>query len=144
MKNYQTALERYREDAENGDLAASRKLGKVLLEEGLRYLEAAALNGDGEALEILSAVLDSANKLLYKGQKQDGRSLLAETDFSQVQAGDVVLFGRHISKDEPMAWKVLDVQEGRVLLLSEDILEYRAFHDKWGWSPGRVPASAST
>ena len=132
MKNYQTALERYREAAENGDLAASRKLGKVLLEEGLRYMEAAALNGDGEALEILSAVLDSANKLLYKGQKQEGRSLLAETDFSQVQAGDVVLFGRHIRKDEPMAWKVLDVKEGRVLLLSEDILEYRAFHDKWG------------
>ena len=101
MKNYQTALERYREAAENGDLAASRKLGKVLLEEGLRYMEAAALNGDGEALEILSAVLDSANKLLYKGQKQEGRSLLAETDFSQVQAGDVVLFLSLIHISEP-------------------------------------------
>ena len=52
MKNYQTALERYREAAENGDLAASRKLGKVLLEACLLYLGPAALSGDGEALEI--------------------------------------------------------------------------------------------
>ena len=132
MKNYQTALERYREAAEDGDMAAGRKLGKVLLEEGLRYLEAAALSGDAEALEILSGALASANKLLYKGQKQDGRELPSETDFSRVHIGDVVFFGRHVSKDEPISWQVLAVQEGRVLLLSKDILEYRAFHEKWG------------
>ena len=133
MKNYQTALDRYRAAADDGDTAARRKLGRILLEEGLRYLEDGVLHGDAEALDILSATLAEANKLVYKGRKQsEGVNVVDETDFSSVKVGDVIYFGRYPDKNEAMPWRVLDIQEGKVLLLSEDILEYRAFHDKWG------------
>lgn len=133
MKNYQTALDRYRAAADEGDTAARRKLGRILLEDGLRYLEDGVLQGNAEALDILSAVLKEANRLLYKGMKQSQSvNVIDETDFSKVQPGNVIYFGRNADKNEAMPWRVLDVQEGKVLLLSEDILEYKAFHDKWG------------
>jgi hypothetical protein len=43
-----------------------------------------------------------------------------------VAVGDVIEFGGY-------EWRVLDVQDGKALLLSEHVLEYRPFHDERVW-----------
>jgi serine/threonine protein kinase len=40
--------------------------------------------------------------------------------------GDIVNFGRYYSQ-----WRVLDVQDGKALLLSEYVIEDRAYHGEW-------------
>lgn len=134
MENYQSALERYREVAEAGDMTAQRRLAKVLLTEGLRYLESSVLAQDGEAMDILSSLQAKVNRLLYKGKSgQRAVRLLTMEDAGDIQPGSEVLFGKNPADGMPIIWQVLDRQGERVLLLSRYILSYRTFHDKWGY-----------
>jgi hypothetical protein len=53
---------------------------------------------------------------------------------SAIVVGDIIEFGTF--GGNPLNWRVLDVQEGRALLLTNDIIEKRLFHNKpdatWG------------
>ena len=47
--------------------------------------------------------------------------LIAACGYASVQAGDTIQFGEH-------AWRVLEVRDGRALILSDEILELRPYH----------------
>jgi hypothetical protein len=72
---------------------------------------ALGLVGGGIAVEAMSV------------QSGSGQSCDAATEILQGKTRDIA-FG-------PYAWRVLDVQEGRALLLSEEIVERRAYNDEF-------------
>jgi len=47
-----------------------------------------------------------------------------DASVSEVAVGDILLFGQY-------DWRVLDVQDGKALLLSEAIIEQRPYNDEW-------------
>ena len=63
-----------------------------------------------------------------------------------VKVGDTVEFGRIIQdyslgKEEPISWKVYDVQDGHVLLVSEKVLynySYHEYHNETSWKDSKL------
>lgn len=133
MKKFQLGFERYKELADAGDIAAQKKLGKLLAENGLRYLQDSVLSGDAEALEILSAITESAKQLLHKGRRVQSTVLSAGgQEFFELAVGKEFSLGINPLDRNPILWEVLDVQDGKALILSKYFLTHGAFHDKWG------------
>jgi len=66
---------------------------------------------------VAIAVLASLGQMGHHGEKNDVPSL-------EVAFGDLVQFG-------PYIWRVLDVQNDKVLLITEDIVEQRLFNDDY-------------
>ena len=131
MKNYSIAIERYGEAADSGDAAAQRKLGKVLLAEGLRYMMESIQAGELDAVEELEELLEGGQDTLFAirhSQSTDGQT----TDTSDMQVGATVCMGHVPGRDNPIEWQVLDIQENKALMLSKYVLEYRPFHERWG------------
>ena len=70
-----------------------------------------------------------------------------ETDaLKSAKVGDTVFFGKIIQdykkgKEEPISWKVYDVQDGHLLLVSEIVLynySYHEYHDKTTWKDSKL------
>ena len=70
-----------------------------------------------------------------KGITFETIQLAAETD--GIQAGDYVYFGRYPQKNisadpTPIEWLVLDVQDGKALVISRYLLEKKEYNPGWG------------
>lgn len=80
------------------------------------------------------------NDKQINNEKQDDLPLISDllstdTDLSTAEIGDVVCFGQwdyHVADDDgivPCEWDVLDMQDGKMLLISHYVLEDRVFSD---------------
>lgn len=131
MNNYNTAIEQYGEAADSGDAAARRKLGKVLLAEGLRYMMESIRAGEMGAAEELEELLENGQDNLFA--IRHGRSSADDVvSTTEMQVGSTLLMGHVPGRDNPIEWQVLDILDNKALMLSKYVLEYRPFHERWG------------
>ncbi len=85
-------------------------------------------------LDVMSYLMEVGNQFRTQPKKMDiasrfvkGKSSLPvaqKADYSSAKAGDIIWLGRQL-----MPWKVLENKEGRLLLLSEYVLDCLPFED---------------
>lgn len=108
-----TKLEDYRDSKEKIE-----EIKTILLDKD--YDEAEKLFNEGkysEAINIYSALGD------YKDSK-----LRIEQIANRLSADDIVYFGTY--NNAPIAWKILKVEDGKMLLLAENPIAQKPFHDE--------------
>lgn len=101
-----------------------------------KYNDAISLMGAGEYEEAITA-------LETLGGYKDSAALLEEIDamryIGDVSMGETVFWGEFEQDNntdngkEEIEWIVLDIEDGRALLLSKYILDYRIFNDAYMW-----------
>ena len=95
------------------------------------YLQATMYMKEGKAVEAYELIKDE--ELVFIADKADEiYPEYLKAKFETAQVGDIVTMGKcanpYTGIIDPMEWQVLDIQDGKVLILSTKILEYRGFH----------------
>ena len=127
------------------------------LDEAVKWLRKAAELGHKDAMvklgELLSGTEEPSAKLLEKSYREgyaDGKNgkankYLSEADiksagFVNVKVGDIITFGNYWQgKDksagkQPVEWQVLDVKDGKALVISKYGLINHVYHEEYNWA----------
>ena len=136
---FSTAL--YFSTAEAKDFTAAKSIVSEL------YNEARWETTEGKELESVETVMIGTKMpfgmsygfyILSKGKSEDTEVEKTPSSIpSSVKVGDVISFGTYEQDNnrsdgqEPIEWQVLDVKDGKALLISKYALDYRPYNDRW-------------
>ena len=79
--------------------------------------------GDGDAMEKLYRFIKNAMRIKEDSRAEEKLPAPANAASNGVAVGDTIKFG-------PYDWRVLDVQDGKALLTTKDVIEQKVFNDK--------------
>ena len=102
-------------------------------EQDANKLRAASLETQLEDMKSLMEKLQAELAALEKKQKPDkGKS----TSMLQAKVGDIVQLGRYEQGNgvEPIAWRVLDRQGNKILLISQYAIDYKSYNGEFNYN----------
>ena len=126
---------RFADDATFEARQKAYRIWKII--QGLKYVYVAAF----------VAMLVFEGLAVYRYIYANTTQVREETDaLKSAKVGDTVFFGKTIQdyskgKEESISWKVYDMQDGHVLLVSEKVLydsSYHKYHDKTTWKDSKL------
>lgn len=130
-QNYQEAIKWLDKAAAMGNPEAQYKLAKILSEEVLKQLEASMKQEYKEAIEFYPELLKSVQDLKKSIPKP--KKIPGKTDLKK---GATIKFGSYPQSADgavqPIEWLVLEVKEGKALLLSKYGLDAKPFNIEYG------------
>ena len=131
-QNYQEAIRWLNKAAEKGNPEAQYKLAKILSEEVLKQLEASMKQEYKEAIDFYPELLKSVKDLKKSIPKP--KEIPVKPEFGNLKEGATIKFGSYPQTADgavqPIEWLVLEVKNGKALLLSKYGLDAKPFNIK--------------
>ena len=131
-QNYQEAIKWLDKASAMGNPEAQYKLAKILSEEVLKQLEASMKQEYKEAIDFYPELLKSVKDLKKSIPKP--KEIPVKPEFGNLKEGDTIKFGSYPQTADgavqPIDWLVLEVKEGKALLLSKYGLDAKPFNIK--------------
>ena len=90
-----------------------------------------------DVLEKYTELLEKYTALLSDTESQNNTSEITENPFNGVQVGDLVAFGRYeqdgdkANGEEAIEWRVLAVEDGKALIISEYALDAKPYNTEF-------------
>ena len=132
-QNYQEAIKWLDKASAMGNPEAQYKLAKILSEEVLKQLEASMKQEYKEAIDFYPELLKSVKDLKKSIPKP--KEIPVKPEFGNLKEGATIKFGSYPQTADgavqPIEWLVLEVKEGKALLLSKYGLNVKPFNIKY-------------